>query len=132
MTESEIATFLAASGMGTVNVNAFYDEFPPDPDVAFCVVGYGGNRDEPDGQTTRLEFPRFQVMFRGVRDDSEGPKLRALQARVYLVSVLDRVLSGVHYVSIDCLGPPFSQGKDDQFRYVWSLNFEAMKDPSPS
>lgn len=132
MTEAEIATFLAASGMGTLNTNVFYNEFPNDPDVALCVMGYGGNRDEPEGPVTRLEFPRFQVMFRGIREDSDGPQLRALQGRTILVAVMDQMLSGVHYASIDCLGPPFPQGKDDQFRHVWSVNFEAMKDPSSS
>ena len=130
MTEPEIAALLAANGFGTINTNLFYDLLPTDPDIAMCVLGYGGSPDEPDGQSTRLESPRFQVLARGVRGASSGPKLRVLQARALLVSVLGQELTGVRDVSIDCLGPPFPQGADEQFRYVWSVNFEAMKDPS--
>lgn len=130
MTENELADYLQTGSFGTVNVDLFYDHFPPDPDVATCVMGYSGAPDEPDGQDIRLEFPRFQVMTRGVRGDSNGPKLRALQVRAYLVRVVDQPIGGVHYASISSLGPPFAQGEDEQFRHVWSVNFEIMKDPS--
>lgn len=132
----EIAAYLAAQGYGTVNVNGFYNIVPADPDVLFSVLEYGGEADEPDlgkgGATTRLEFARFQVLMRGIRDDSDGPALRSLNARVTLVAVVNQVLSGVRYLGIDCLGPPNLLERDENFRVYWTVNYRAFKVPSTS
>lgn len=132
----EIAAYLASHGYGTVNTNIFYDMFPADPSPALCVLGYGGEADEPDlgagGTTTRLEFARFQVVHRGIRGDSDGPQLQAIQARATLVAVLNVTLSGVRYVGIDCLGPPFNQGENENQCPEWSVSYRAMKAPSTS
>jgi hypothetical protein len=137
MLGAEIAALLAANGFGSVNTSIFYNEMPPDPDMAIAVLEYfGGEVDEPTlgtgGTQTRLEFPHFQIVVRGVRDDNNGPALRAIRARTLLVAQLNVTLSGVSYKAIDCLGPPFFLDKDENFRRYWVCNFRAWKEPSTS
>lgn len=133
----EIATLLATGMAGyVVNTNLFYDAVPADPDTLLAVLPYGGLPDEPNlgtgGTLTRLETVRFQVLSRGAREDSQTPQLKLLQARVILVAVLNRTLSGVHYIGIEALSPVAHFSQDANLRYEWSENFQVMKEPSTS
>lgn len=140
MLGAEIAAFLAASpqSYGTVNTNIFYNAIPATPDVMISVMEYGGSPDEPNlgtgGGATRLEYPRFQIVTRGIRDDSDTPALKIIQIRATLVAVLNQSLvgGGPRYVGIDCLGPPEVLDVDDDFRVLWRCNFASMKIPSTS
>lgn len=132
----ELATLLQTASFGTIDVNLFYNYMPPDPDVAMAVLQYPGQLDEPNlgegGTLTRLEFPHFQLLTRGVRDDSNGPELRCVNGRKTLVAVINQSLSGVRYVGIEALTPPSPLMRDDDGRVYWSCNFRAIKVPSPS
>lgn len=137
MLGDEIATYLASKGYGTVNTSIFYDFMPPDDGTlgqVICVMPYGGRPDEPDlgidGGTTRLEYPRFQVIVRGVKDDNGNPKLKMEQIRKTLVAVLNVTLSGIRYVSISALSPVNLLMRDVNQQAYWYANFEAIKVPS--
>jgi hypothetical protein len=134
MLGDEVAARLAAQGLGTVNTDLFYNVMPDSPDVATAVLPYGGMPSEPDlginGGVTRMEFPRFQLVTRGVRGDSEGPGQRLVLAVAAVVSVVNTNLSGVRYASITALSPPTPLTTDDGFRVLWACNLQADKDPS--
>lgn len=137
MLSTEVATALVAQGFGTLNTNMFYDTVPDNPDVVTSVLEYlSGLADEPNlgsgGTLTRLEYPRFQVITRGIQRDNDTPKLKLINIRAYLVSVVGINLSGVRYVGIDCLGPPFFLKEDLNFRRYFACNFQAIKVPSTS
>lgn len=133
----EIATLLAAAGYGTVNTNVFYDDMPPDPDVAMVVLPYNsGQADEPNlgegGTLTRYEFQKFQLCVRGAQRDAQGPQLVCIQARATLVTKINTTISGVRYIGIEALSPPSQLMVDETFRYYWICNFRAIKVPSTS
>lgn len=137
MLGDEVANYLVSKGFGTLNSNVFYDFLPPDDGtIGLClvVIPYGGRPDEPDlginGGTTRLEYPRFQVIVRGVKDDNTGPKTQMENIRKALVAVLSQTLNGIRYVSISALTPVLPLMRDANQQVYWYCNFEAIKSPS--
>jgi hypothetical protein len=134
----EITAYLAAApwSLGVVDTSLFYDEVPPDPDTMISIVQYGAEPDEPDlgidGTKTRYETLRFQAVTRGAARDSNASQLLCINTRKALVAVVNRTLSGVYYIGIDCIMAPAKIDIDANFRVYWAASFRVMKVPSTS
>lgn len=131
----EVSSFLVAqnvfTGVGTGGgaTPLFTGKIMAAPDVAGFLFEYGGKSPEFDlGRGgIRLEFPRIQLVCRGVRDDYSGPRLLAQTAFIQLSAVVNQNLSGVRYLTIDAMQTPFFLRRDDNDRIEIVCNYTVMK-----
>lgn len=133
MVLAELATLIAASGLGlTSGTNLFYGILPPDPDVLLTMFEYGGQPNEPNlGRgTTRLVFPRVQVLARGIKDDYDGPRLVLQNIVTLFTAVVNQNVTGIRYLAIEPLQDPFPLRRDDNFRIEIVCNFKITKEYS--
>lgn len=132
---AEVASYLVTQGVftgqGTTGgaTPLFTGKLPAQPDVCGALMEYGGKSAEFDlGRTAiRLEFPRFQLICRGVRDDYAGPRQLAQNAFIQLSNVINQTLSGVRYLTIDGMQSPFFLRRDTNDRVEIVCNYEVMK-----
>lgn len=130
----DLETYLAGAGLGlTAETNLFHGILPPSPDVVVALFEYGGRPNEQDLGTpnVRLEFPRVQVVVRGVRDDYDSPRLLAQKIVAAFAAVFNQVLTSATYKSIIMINMPPPQ-RDDNFRIEQRTNFEVTKTFSTS
>lgn len=131
---ADVAEYLENQGIGTRATNLFYGILPESPDALVTMYEYAGMANEPKmGQgVTSLEFPRIQLVTRGVKDDYDGPKLVGLNIVTVLAKVANMPISssGVRYLSISHINGPQFFRRDDNFRILFSINFQVYKDYS--
>ncbi|MEN6605910.1 MAG: minor capsid protein [Bryobacteraceae bacterium] len=132
MTLTEIATYLASLGIGTLQVDLFTHFMPPAPDFCITVYAYGG-RTSPDvwkmGEShVQREYPRIHVEVRGVAEDADTPEAKIKDIYRLLSMTAPTLLSGTQYWTITPLQPPFPVKKDDNQRYIFACNFEIFKE----
>lgn len=130
----ELATYLQSAGIGTLGTDLFYGRVPASPDVCTVLMEYGGLPIEPDlgTPTIRLEFPRVQVLTRGLKDDYDTPRLKAQAVLVALTAIVNQSLSGVAYKVAAALQSPFFLRRDQNDRVEIACNYQVMKAPSVS
>lgn len=131
----EVAAFIVADGHATLGTNLFLGSMPAKPDVALSLHEYpGGPPDFVFGTAgVAHEYPRVQVKARGAAADYAGPR-RWLEA-VYQ-DLAERVQSatstGTRYLDLSPVQPPFPLERDESNRWVFAVNFVAMKEVSTS
>jgi hypothetical protein len=140
---SEICGYLNAMGIAASGVDLFYGPMQEQyPDAVVLIQQYGGLADEPSmgdidgevgpGRETRIEYPRFTVLCRGAKNDTDGPYQKSMEVRAALVQVLNQTLSNVRYLNIEALQPPIRLAADENFREKYNTNYQATKEPSPT
>ena len=130
---ADVGNYLAGSGLGlTLGVNLFQVPFPAaSQDAAVCIVETPGEEDEfgsgPSLDPPALERPRFQVI---ARDDPQN----ALACRTLIEDVRQKLnnlgpvtLGTTVYHHVKATTPVFYLGPDQNERWRWVTNFEAMK-----
>lgn len=130
---TEIATFLAAEGLGTLGTDLFQAKMPASPNACGAVYESGGSAPDPGfgSSSLRFENPAVQIIFRGAPDDYSGPRTKAQSAFVSMTGIsTDQVLSGTKYQLVLALQQPFSLGQDKNDRWRISCNFLIQKEPS--
>lgn len=143
MVLAELTTYLAAAGLGLVGgTNLFYGPMKASyPDAVTLVQLYGGIAPEPNlgddtptltpfGKAVRLEFPRVQVLCRGVRDDTDTPLALATSCEVALLKIINTTLSGIYYLEVAPIQHPFRLRTDENFREEYAINFQVTKEHS--
>ena len=144
---AEVGTYLAAQSTAvpfnttlTRGTNLFEGELGPgagtatDPVTQVAIVEYGGPPPEHTlgGETTRIEMARFQVRVRHATFATGRLLIQQISAALVAIGG-NETLSGVKYLSIDALqSNPTQLPRDDNRRWHWTWNFEAMKEPSTS
>lgn len=131
----EMVTWLASDGLGTAATNLFYGDLPDSPDSLVCLQEYGGlpNALVLGGTTVQSEFPRFQALTRGERDEYDAPRLKLQQVMASFTKIGDGVvLLGVQYHAVRCIIAPTKLMRDENFRYCFVASFEVDKGFSPS
>jgi len=126
---SDVGTYVAANGGGSVGTTIFEGQVPDDMNAGIGLFEYPGappdySLDDPG---VHIEKPRFQVYCRHT-DYTTG---RALIETVYeaLAKVVNQALSGTTYLRIEPLGSPFqlTPPRDGQGRWEWRCNFTTEK-----
>lgn len=133
MTLPDLTAYLATQGIGTEATNLFYGVMPPDPLACTCLYEYGGYSEPVLGGTTiNIEWPLIQAVTRGIRQDYDGPRLKAQQIVIAFARIGGVVLApgGVGYKAVMAKngGVPKWFKQDDNFCHYFSVNFEVMKD----
>lgn len=137
MTLPELAAFLESEGHGTqwadTGWRIEYGVLSPEPDTVISLMLYGGMADEHamGYGITRLEYPRVQVTVRGAKDDHDTPYIKAMDIRDSLTTLVNTYLSGVKYLEVNAIQPPFFVRRDDNFRVEIGCNFQIIKEVRP-
>lgn len=134
----ELGTYIVAqgiSGVTSLGTDTFLSRIPPDPDVCLTLIHYGGLPDESTVGTAgaiNIEYPRFQAVCRGVRDDYAGPMAMANSVKIAFQKVLNTTLSGVRYLAITLESGPMFLRRDTNDRVEVVANFQVLKAQSTS
>jgi hypothetical protein len=126
---TDVATFLASRGVGTVGTTIWTGQMPDTCNAGVVLSEYGGAPPDftLDDAGVHLEWPRFQAMVRHT-DYVTG---RALIESVYeiLATVVNQTLVATKFLRIEPVQAPFPDKppQDAQGRWVWFCNFQAMK-----
>ena len=137
MTLVELGTYLIAQGIGTVmGTDVFAGKLPPTPDVVVCLFEYASLPAEPavgvDGTTVRYEYPRVQVVTRGVRDDYSGSNATAKKVRKALMKIQNQNLTApggisTYWIAAIPESGPFFLRRDNNDRVEFVVNCQAFK-----
>lgn len=129
MVEDDIVTLTSDYGYGVYGTTLFKGDFPPSPNNCVVVAGYGGRAEDVFGEAGgAIEHRRVQVRTRGAAYDQDTPAV--LIERIYLdfVSLGAFVVNGTRYTALLPIQTPFPLGKDENNRWMFAVNFEAIKD----
>ena len=128
MVVEELAAFLVAQGLATLNADLWLHVMPDEPDDAAVIIEYAG--DEPDfvqnDRKVELEHPRIQVAVRG--ELPEVTRLRAEQIYQSLMKIDNELLSGTRYLSCVPVDTPAMLGRDESGRFMSTINFRVEKE----
>lgn len=126
---TDIGTFLAANGCGTVGTTLWEAQMPADVDAGICLSEYGSEEPEYTLHVSgvHIEHPRFQVYCRHT-DFVTG---RALIETAYraLATIVNQTLTATTYLRVEPLQSPFQVNppQDAQGRWEFLCNFRVEK-----
>jgi len=131
----EIVAFLDSEGLGTAGTDLFTARMPTRPDACGVIYETGGIA--PDhgfgGSAVRFESPAIQVVFRGAKEDYDGPRANAKTAWTSLAGVEAQALSGTTYNWIHPLQSPFVlEAPSEKNMGRWSIAFNALIEKEPT
>lgn len=131
----EIKDFLVAQGVGVYNTNIFIGSkalIPTGAGPYLTLADTGGSGSSRTHNNTATERPSLQLSARA----TAAPAARAMLVAAYAAlgganGLHNVILNGVSYLSITARqSNPVDIGSDDAGRAMFSLNFDAEKQPS--
>ena len=125
----DIATLLAANGFGTLGTNIFGMEWGPDStDAQILIIDVIGVDTQDKDQ---YEHPSFQILKRGERAGSASDVYDDIKAiHNFLIQQAESVtINATDYLGFEPLGSIGGLGRDDNDRYVYSMNYTTFRNP---
>ena len=117
---SEVATYLAAEGLGTVGTNIFYSHLPDNTDECLVVLDTGGVN--PDIYIP-TKSPTFQIIIRSATYTLGKAKLDSVRSALHNF-YNDYLVSGqTYFYSINALSEGGHLGRNDRGLDEFSINF---------
>ncbi len=120
-----IATLLEASSVGlglALGTDLFIAEELDSPDSIVTVYNTGGFAPQSNYEYLK---PTVQVRVRGAKNTSSETSYTTAENIIdALHGVYEQTVSGTRYVQILALGDIFSLGKDENNRFIYTVNFE--------
>ena len=128
----DIGDVLTSAGVVVKGQNLFKHDMPDGPDEALSLMTYPGGPPVWSMASTRpqAEQPRFQLKVRHPHPASAAAW--ANDAYRVLDSLGDRRINGVRYLAVYALQNPFFLQKDPANRFLWAVNFEAIRESASS
>jgi hypothetical protein len=117
---SEVATYLAAQGLGTAGTNIFYSHLPDNVDECLAVIDTGGTKPDIDIPTKR---PTFQVYIRAATYTLGKTKLDAVRTALHNKYNLELVAGQTYFYSINALAEGGHVGRNERGLDEFSINF---------
>ena len=131
---SEVGTYLAANGIGTLGIDLFQGYMPDSPDAATAIYETGGlgpvRGMRSTAGTPAGTQPRLQVVSRAGEYDYSTARAKVQSVYALLEGLGDVTLSGVAYKWFGAVQEPFMMGRDDSRRVLIAQNFDVIKDIS--
>lgn len=119
---SEVATYLAAQGLGTLGTDIFYSKLPDtSQDVELAVIDRTGPA--PDPYLTDIKRPMFQVVIRAKDYATGRAKLTSVRELLHGVINTYLVASGIYFRKIIAMQEGGHIGINDAGRDEFSINF---------
>jgi len=128
MVVEEVGAYLVAEGLAILGTDLFLHVLPDKPDEAASLINYLG--DEPDyvqdGRKVDTENPRVQLAVRSMRP--EVCRLRAEKMYQSLMQIRNQVLDGTRYLWLRPVNSPSMAGRDENGRFLTTVNFRISKE----
>lgn len=125
----DIATLLAANGFGTLGIDIFFGEWGKDSTDEQILILDTGGIDTVDKD--QYEQPAFQVLQRGGKQKSVSVVYDAARLiDIFLKEQLPLVtINGTDYLGFDPVSTPTGIGRDENDRYVYTMNYVTFRNP---
>lgn len=121
----DIVDYIKTGSVITTGTGIYWEQMPEttkSADNTILVMPYGGS---PSDIVSELEFPKFQVMVKSL-NYSEAYNLSSI-IKYYLHQKTDVSINGVVYHRINFISGINYIGKDPQFKYTFTSNYEVIK-----
>lgn len=128
---NDVAAYLVAKGLGTLNTDIFETFMPETPSVSIAVYETSGLASEKGFGVTGIQYehPGIQIVFRGEPDDYAGPRTKAQTAHDELAKVQAGMSMGsTPYLWVDIQQAPFEMKRDGQRRVYIAFNIICEKE----
>lgn len=125
---SEVGTYLASQGQGTVGTDLFEGLLPPTP--VTCTVLYERPGRPPvraSAKTIVAERPTLQIVVRSAVYETGYDRIKAART---LLNNFSGLMSGVRYLEIIQNQGIHTLGTDEARNFLFSLNLWVTKEPS--
>jgi hypothetical protein len=128
MIVEEIAAFLTAQGLGTLNVDMWLHVTPDEPNECLTIYEYAGEEPEfvHDDVSVDTENPRVQVAVRS--EKPQVARLRAEQVYQALMTIRNEMLNGTRILRCVPVDNPALVGRDESGRFLVTANFRVKKE----
>jgi hypothetical protein len=129
---NEVATFLAAGGLGLTKATNLYGGYMPEgAALQVAILTYPGPASEHDlGQERiRYESPRVQIRVHG--PDYAAAELMLRNIEALLATIANETLTATYYLAATPIASAFMEGRDLNQRWKWVQSFQFDKAPSP-
>lgn len=131
MITAEISARLTAQSLVTTGFAIYRNVMPDTPDKVIALFETGGIGPETFlGSSTTVESPGLQVRVRGIRQDSDTPRLQIERIYQAVIGWGGFTQTGVKYIGFRALQAPFMMGRDANERVEWAVNFLVLKELS--
>ncbi len=125
----DLLDLLTSGGAGTAGTDLFGGPYPATPVEVIGLLETGGMPGTYTMTTEPgLEHPRVQAMVRS--ETYTAGRNRAQQCANLLDGLRSRLVNGVRYHWAQVVTPPTYVGQDANARYLFSLNFDVVRDRS--
>lgn len=130
MIVEDIGAYLQAYGIGTLGVDLFLHVTPDKPEDSVTIVEYSSDPPEyiHDKQKVEVELPRVQVSARSMRP--EVGRLKAEQIYQLLMAIHNEVIGTTRYLWCMPVDSPAMVGRDENGRFLSTVNFRVSKELS--
>lgn len=129
----DFADRLSTAGVATTGTNLFKGRMPAGPDELLALFNTGGpapvHAMGPSLSRPLAEQPHVQILCRSDRPDSA---LFLIRKAALALDRFNGTINGIAYRSIFAIQDPFYVYEDESGRPVFSVNFEAVRDPATS
>lgn len=122
----ELATYLAANGVGTVETDIFEGLMPDSPEAPDAVVALFEYPGGPVTAVNTVEQRSIQARTRALTYDAAKDKAELVFGLLH--SMHEETLSGARFLLILAKQPPFSLGRDARQRHEFAVNFRVWYD----
>lgn len=119
----DISQFLHDNGFGVINDDLFAMEWREGKDAQTLIIDTSGRDSD---QPVTYENPYFQILVRGAKNDDVNASYTVLKAIHDFIIEQDQntiVINGDDYLGITPIGTLTPLGRDDNDRFVWSMNY---------
>ena len=120
---SDIGTYLAGKGIGTLGTDIFLGQMPDKPDNGVALFEYAGY---PPDLHWAGEYPGLQVRARNTSYDAARTKLASVITELH--GLCEQTLSGTRYLLIKAKGSPEILKRDENNRIELFVNFDIIKE----
>ena len=118
---SDIATYLAANGIGTLGTDIFYGYLPAGITSGVAILDTGGV--EPDGYIP-TKNPNFQIFLRSVDYDTGKAKLDAIRSLLHRVQ--NQTIGSVYFYYILAISEGGHIGRNEAGQDEFSANYQTL------
>jgi hypothetical protein len=130
MIVEDIGAYLQANGIGTLSVDLFLHVAPDKPDDLMSVTEYSSDPPQyiHDKAKVEIELPRIQIAARSMRP--EVGRLKAERAYQLLMAIHNGIIGTTRYLWCQPVDSPAMVGRDENGRFITTVNFRVSKELS--
>jgi len=126
--ETDIATYLAQQGFGTLGSTIFVNDKPASPDALIAVFGYAGQSPERTHDTPGIAKPGVQIWVRAAINGAGQARNQIENICTALDGITNTTINGTFFVGINAIqSGPTPLGKDENNRAEYSWNFSCIR-----